>query len=152
MVNAAKTHDLRMYIDALDECGEESAVKLITFFKHVISLLNSNTSGSLNICFSCRHYPILTLENGLEICAEDENTQDIQTFVKNMIDKCISRKKLMVEIQDAVMKRSSGIFQWVVLVVAEVLKLDRKGKSVGDIKKIIEEIPPDLKDLYANLF
>ena len=152
LVNAAKTHDLRMYIDALDECGEESAVKLITFFKHVISLLNSNTSGSLNICFSCRHYPILTLENGLEICVKDENTQDIQTFVKNMIDKCISRKKIMVEIQDAVMKRSSGIFQWVVLVVAEVLKLDRKGKSVGDIKKIIEEIPPDLKDLYANLF
>ena len=58
VVEAAKTEAIRVYVDALDECGEEAATSLVTFFQGL--------GESLSICFSCRHYPLIALEYGLK--------------------------------------------------------------------------------------
>ena len=79
VVEAAKIEAIRLYVDALDECGEQAATNLVRFFQGV--------ADSLSICFSCRHYPLVALEYGLEVWVENENAQDIQTFVNQKLHK-----------------------------------------------------------------
>ena len=74
-MKAAELHPIRIYIDALDECGEEAAVDLIKIFQQVAT--------SLSLCFSCRHYPLIALENGLEINVEAGNAHDIKIYVRH---------------------------------------------------------------------
>ena len=75
VVKASELHPIRIYIDALDECGEEAAVDLIKIFQQVAT--------SLSLCFSCRHYPLIALENGLEINVEAGNAHDIKIYVRH---------------------------------------------------------------------
>lgn len=72
-MEAAKTEVIRIFVDALDECGEKAATSLVTFFQSL--------PESLGICLSCRHYPLLALNYGLEVWVEKKKAQDIQTSV-----------------------------------------------------------------------
>ena len=67
ITDAIKTHSVQIFVDALDECGEDIAVGLVDFFQQLIEEL-PYTKTSFRLCFSCRHYPLVVLENGLEIC------------------------------------------------------------------------------------
>jgi hypothetical protein len=60
-----------LFVDALDECGEEDAVRLAKKFRSLLESFPSAASERLHICFSCRHYPILDLGGASEICLED---------------------------------------------------------------------------------
>ena len=77
VVDAARTQKIRIYIDALDECGEDIAIDLVEFFRCF--------AAPVSICFSCRHYPFVALEGGHEIYVEDENEQDIEIYVREKI-------------------------------------------------------------------
>lgn len=68
-------------IDALDECGQDPAVKLIEYFKHLLLMLPS-AGSRFGILFSCRHYPTLELQEGLTIFLDKENNADIAKFVR----------------------------------------------------------------------
>ena len=141
--NLAEVYKVRIYIDALDECGEDVAIDLVEFF--------ALFTGSFGVCFSCRHYPLVALEYGLEVSVEHQNTRDIEVYIKNSIMSKIKDRKLAEEIRDAITKRSSGIFQWVVLVTGNVLKMCMKGKSRACILRSIAESPIGLKALYRDL-
>jgi hypothetical protein len=47
-----------LFVDALDECGKEIAVRLVREFKVLLQGLPF-TGSQFHICFTCRHYPIL---------------------------------------------------------------------------------------------
>lgn len=114
--SAAKIHPIRVYIDALDESGEVEARKLVKFFE---ATTNSPTfsQASFSICFSCRHYPLVSLENGLEICVDVENHQDIVTYIRENIQRTIRDEGIATMVLSEVVERSLGNFQWVVLVL-----------------------------------
>lgn len=120
---AAQSCTMFVYIDALDECGEEAACKLVDFLADV--------TDSFAVCFTCRHYPLMALKNGLEISVEDENTRDINTYIKQKIDGAFETKDFAGPIQDEISGRSSGVFQWVALVVERVRMLGRQGRSLA---------------------
>ena len=138
VVEAAKTEAIRIYVDALDESGEQAATSLVTFFQGL--------AESLSICFSCRHYPLIALEYGLEICVENENTQDIQTFVNHELNK-----EHYESIRDQIIWKSAGNFQWVKLVAVLVLNLARRGSPLKAIQTKIQQIPQELSKLYKEL-
>ena len=141
--NLAEAYKVRIYIDALDECGEDAAIDLVEFF--------GLFTGSFGVCFSCRHYPLVALEYGLEISVEHQNTRDIEVYVDNTIMSKIKDRDLAEEIRDAITERSSGIFQWVVLVADNVLKKCMKGKSRAYVLRSILDSPIGLKALYKDL-
>ena len=58
--------------------------------------------------------------------------------------------KLVKALHETVSDNSSGSFQWVVLVVAIILELCRKGES-GQALKSIKRIPSELSSLYEGL-
>ena len=138
VVKAAKTEAIRVYVDALDECGEQAATSLVRFFEGV--------ADSLSVCFSCRYYPLIALDYGLEISVENKNAQDILTFVNHELNK-----ENYESIRDQVIRKSAGNFQWVKLVVVLVLNLARRGISLRAIQTKIHQIPQELSKLYEEL-
>ena len=137
VTEAARTRTVRLYIDALDEAGEDTATELVHFFQQL--------SSSLAVCFSCRHYPLLTLENGLEVCVEDRNGQDIDTYIRARINNS------NIPLCDEIAAKSLGSFQWVALVIRLILRLHRNGKSLAVLSSKIKQLPSELNELYKEL-
>lgn len=143
VVHTARTHQMRLYIDALDECGQDIALELVEFFRwFAVPIL---------ICFSCRHYPFVALEGGNEVCVEDENEQDIDNYVQDKIKAHIQSTDIAEAVQIEVVSRSKGNFQWVVLVMPQVLRLFKSRQSKVTILKTIRRIPAELSELYTDI-
>ncbi|EGU82780.1 hypothetical protein FOXB_06701, partial [Fusarium oxysporum f. sp. conglutinans Fo5176] len=144
-----ETHPVWLFIDALDECGKENAVRLNRDFKSLFRGLPSCGLKQFHICFTCRHYPILDQACPLKICLEDENGQDISTYVRAQLSA--SPVLTTSKIPDLVTKRAQGVFIWAHLVVDRILDLDNEGTGLKKIEDEIYSIPPDLDDLYHDL-
>ncbi|XXH04158.1 Peptide chain release factor 1, mitochondrial [Hypoxylon texense] len=142
-----KTRSIWLFVDALDECGKENAVKLFRWLKTLLITLSS-TNIQCHICVTCRHYPILDRDCPFEICPEHENAQDISTFVQDQLsasDLADSRIPALITAS------ASGVFMWARLVVSQVLDLDKAGAGLVEIEEQIKVIPPELDELYRRL-
>ncbi|KAJ4176472.1 hypothetical protein NW767_015433 [Fusarium falciforme] len=140
-----KSRPVWLFVDALDECGEESAVELVDGFQSLMKTLPTISSKHFHICFTCRHYPILEVDCALQICAEDENTDDISTFVHYKLSSFSST------IPDLITSRAQGVFLWAWLVVRQVLSLKRKGAGLKKMEAKVCSVPQELDDLYREL-
>lgn len=139
-MKALELHTIRIYIDALDECGEEAAVDLIDFFQQ--------KADSLSLCFSCRHYPLIASENGLEINVEANNAHNIKTYVSHQLDE---QKSIVELFRDQIIEKALGNFQWVKIVAKLVSDSRRKKYSQKSIQAKIAAIPIQLSKLYQDL-
>lgn len=137
---------VRMFIDALDESGRDNALMLVSWFKSQLKSLSGAGSAAASfpcqVCFTCRHYPILSLDYGLEICVENENGEDISTFVHSEL----SESKIP---PDLIIQRANGIFMWCRLVVRRLRLVEMD--ATASIEEEIKCIPPRLDDLYLDL-
>jgi ankyrin repeat protein len=138
---------VRIYVDALDEAGEEAALKLVDFFESLIRQSESSKTA-LSICFSCRHYPILSFDYGLSLCVEEENSADIANYVHEKLSQSKIGEDMAQSLRKAIITRANGVFQWIILVVPVVLRHCRLGKRLQYIQTAIEQIPQRLEDLY----
>ena len=140
--NVLGHHSIRILVDALDECGESEAVKLAEDF-HEILQTASSSDGALNICFSCRHYPIVDILAGLTICVEDENFQDIEAYTYNRLEVLGIKD---ISIAQTLVDKAAGVFQWVSLVINQIVRLKRqRGGTQKDIQTRIKVVPSDLQ-------
>ncbi|PCD23153.1 hypothetical protein AU210_014676 [Fusarium oxysporum f. sp. radicis-cucumerinum] len=135
-----------LFIDALDECGEDPAVKLIEYLKRLLSSLPP-TDSRFGICFSCRQYPILELDGGSTIQLDTENNADITTYIQTRF----SGSYTDAQIQSIISAHARGVFMWAHLVVDRVLQMKRQGEPKSKIEAVIKQIPQDLNDLYHGL-
>lgn len=144
VAETAKTLPMRLYIDALDECGQESAINLVEYFYRL--------AGSVAICFACRRYPIVSLEeDGIEISVELGNFPDIEAYISNRIQHVIQDEKVASSIRHELIDRSASNLQWVVLVTPRVITSYKKGKSLKQICMLIRGLPSELATLYENI-
>ena len=143
VVDAARTHPIRIYIDALDECGEHLATELVEFFRLF--------AVPIPICFSCRHYPFVALEGGNEVCVEQENERDIENYIKTKTNTHIRRFEIAKVIRDAMVSRSNGNFQWVVLVLGMAIRMHQSRNPLVSIEIMIRNTPTELNKLYTTL-
>ncbi|KAI9890829.1 MAG: hypothetical protein M1814_003613 [Vezdaea aestivalis] len=140
------TTPIEVYIDALDESGKESATELIEFFRRSISSIPQFESH-LKICFACRHYPILRLDEGFRICVEDENSAAISSYIRSEL----GHFEDLSGISEDILKRSNGVFQWVKLVVKAASELKISGSNSKRIQRKVNEQPKSLFGIYENL-
>ncbi|KAF2684925.1 Pfs, NB-ARC and ankyrin domain protein, partial [Lentithecium fluviatile CBS 122367] len=137
------------FIDALDECEEKQVREMIQFFEHIGELAVSN-GIRFQVCFSSRHYPHITIRNGLELILEGQegHTQDITNYVETelKIGKSKTAQQVRVELQE----KASGIFMWVVLVVGILNKESDRGQ-VHTLRRKLQEIPGDLHELFRDI-
>ncbi|KAK2681976.1 Ankyrin repeat [Fusarium oxysporum f. sp. vasinfectum] len=140
-----KRFPVMLFIDALDECGEQPAVELIGHLKHLLSSLPP-TDSRFGIFFSCRHYPILELDGGLTILLDTENNTDITTYVQDRFSTDPDHY-----IESLISGRAQGVFMWAHLVVERVLRMKRRKEPRVEIEAAITQTPQNLDDLYHGL-
>ena len=151
ILSASRDRAIRIYLDALDEAGQEVAVKLVAYFEELIERLHP-TSPGLRVCFSCRHYPVLSPKNALKVCVEEENHHDIETYVRQRMTRHqLSDQEKSRKLEQEIIEKSSCIFQWVVLIIPIIIQSDNDGASVAKIRQKIKEIPSKLSDLYQHI-
>lgn len=73
---------------------------------------------------------------------EKNNAQDIETYLRH--------QPIGFHLQEQIMKRASGNFQWVKLVIEKVSQLLRKGKPLQKIQNMISSLPAELSRLYEG--
>ena len=159
ITSVLETHrySMRIYVDALDEAGDQVARDLVKDFQRLTSKLSPGKArGTFNICFSCRHYPIVALQGGLNICVEEEgaHNQDIAKYVSGEFQRQLSDDRNTETLEKEIVMRANGIFQWVVLVVPRVLMRVGDGENLEDLaaaSQYLNEIPTELGDLYHNI-
>jgi ankyrin repeat protein len=140
---------IRIYIDALDEAGEENAIQLIQQLHDLVNRAEK-ADLSLHIIFSCRYYPIIALD-GFSVEVEKENASDIRFYVQQQFtDHKIPPTKAKALIP-TIIDMANGIFQWVNQVLPRVLHDCRTGKSLEAIQRTIKRLPAELHDLYRVL-
>ncbi|KAI0182830.1 hypothetical protein EV127DRAFT_306594, partial [Xylaria flabelliformis] len=144
-----RNNSVWLYVDALDECGQKNAIDLVRDFK---TLLHESppTNSQFHICFTCRHYPILDLDYGFEICLDRENTEDISIYVQNELSAC-TKSIIPVTIVEKLTKRASGVFLWTRLALENIVNREREGTGWKEIEAEINMIPNDLDDLYQDI-
>ncbi|KAH7228874.1 hypothetical protein BKA60DRAFT_590008 [Fusarium oxysporum] len=148
LLNVLRTRPVWLFVDALDECGQKNAVELVRDFKSLLRGLPS-TGPQFHICFTCRHYPILDKTCQFEICLEDENREDISTYVQAQLS--VSPELTASTIPDLITKHAQGVFMWAHLVVEQVLNLDNEGAGSKKIEAVILSVPQELHALYREL-
>ena len=149
--SASRDRPIRIYVDALDEAGQDVAMKLIVFFQELHEQLHPTRAG-FKTCFSCRHYPVLAPTNALKICVEEENHQDIATYVRQeLASHQLSGPAQARMLEQEIIEKASDVFQWVVLIIPIIVKSDKDGASLRKIRQKIKEIPRELDDLYEHI-
>jgi ankyrin repeat protein len=136
-------------IDALDECEEEQVRDMIQFFEHMGDLTVSH-GICFQVCFSSRHYPYITIRNGLELVLEGQegHSQDITNYVETELK--IGKSKVAQQVRAELQEKASGIFMWVVLVVGILNKESDRGQ-VHALRRKLREIPGDLHELFRDI-
>ncbi|XXG96055.1 hypothetical protein Hte_002332 [Hypoxylon texense] len=136
------------YIDALDECPEDEIREMIYFFEEIGErALESNLI--FRVCFSSRHYPHITIRNGLQLTLEHEldHGDDINRYIQSKLKiKEIAKKE---EIAAEVLERSKHIFLWAALVVDILNKEYDKG--LNPTLERLKQIPDGLHRLFENI-
>jgi ankyrin repeat protein len=140
-------HKLWLYVDGLDESGESHARDVWNYLKEQLE----QSRGRLNVCISCRPYPDVVFNPDYSINVDDENQEDISTYLQAAFkaeQRWQSRSDLK-EIQNTLKARACGVFQWVVIVTADMLGRHWENKDVIITK--IQKAPKALSDLYQDM-
>lgn len=154
-IDVAKSHKIYIFVDALDEAGAEVANDLADYF-HRLNDFSSDAKGAMKVCISCRHFPIVGRTTSLEICVEENNLEDIITYVRSEISSKLqiedaSEADLWQDLEDDIVNKASGVFQWVRLVVPLIIKYNREGESLTYICQKIMKVPKGLGDVYEHI-
>jgi len=140
-----------VFIDALDE-GSSDDVRRLTSYLERLTQHSISIGAGFRVCLASRHYPHVTVRQGLSIVLEDqpEQIRDIDFYIGNQMRGDDSRQtdKLHRRVRD----RSAGVFLWVVLVIATLNELFDQGKSLTSMLRKLNETSQDLDRLFANIF
>lgn len=135
-----------IFVDALDECGQDPAIELIDYFRLLLEDLPP-AQNRIRTIFSCRHYPILSVDKALTIDLGDENYGDIKKYVWAQLLSDTHDD----QIKELISNRANGVFLWAWLVVKRVRLMTLNAESQSAIKAKISSIPGDLRELYNAL-
>ncbi|KAL7933958.1 hypothetical protein V8C35DRAFT_44056 [Trichoderma chlorosporum] len=141
-----------IFIDAIDEC-DESEIRPMAYFWRTITKSAYQLGIDLNVCLSSRHFPTITLSDCPEIIVEQHNGGDIAAYVDHKLQLGIKTQDNQWKLlKENILKKSSGVFLWVVLVVEDVLKNSDDGKGMSYLMKLVTSVPEELQTLFSDMF
>lgn len=137
------------YVDALDECEEDEVREMLVLLEE---LGEETTLAGLEFsaCLASRHYPNVTVGHLEEIVLEDRqgHHDDISPYVESKLN--LHNIEYKVEFAGEIRFRSSGVFLWVVLVVAILNKLNAQG-NIHQLRNRLQEMPINLRELFDDI-
>lgn len=104
------------FIDALDECDESEVRQLLDFFEDLGQCAVQNNIR-FYVCFSSRHYPRMDVVYDIRFTLENQpgHEQDLKKYVRSKLRT--ETKTQADELTEEILRKASGVFMWVVLVV-----------------------------------
>lgn len=151
LLDCCRSAELLVFVDALDECGEDNARELLKFFHDLVIASETHSDSRFSICVSSRHYPLVRSDVFYEVAIDGENLTDIQIYVAQQLDMFRLNTRRYDELLSAITSRAGDIFQWCVLVVARVVRSLESKQSVELILQEIQETPRELFQLYRQI-
>ncbi|KAJ5387866.1 hypothetical protein N7509_010407 [Penicillium cosmopolitanum] len=152
---SASNQHITVFVDALDEAGAQSAQQIAVYFHRLVDRA-AGKMLPLQVCISCRHYPITEIAQAIEIIVEDHNEEDIATYIKDTLlhtdvggyDPSRKMKNLLAE---ELTQHSNRVFQWAHLMIPLIKQKMLEGESFKDIHHWIQEVPVGLEDVYMYI-
>ncbi|KAL6788179.1 hypothetical protein J3E68DRAFT_131550 [Trichoderma sp. SZMC 28012] len=137
-----------IFVDALDECNKHQVSDMVCFFEELCESAQES-QVRLQVCFSSRHYPTITIEKGIEVVLEAEpgHIEDIEYYIKSKLR--LGKSAQAPSLRSEILNRSSNIFLWVVLVL-DILNREYPN-SIQKMRDRLKEIPPELNDLFEMI-
>ena len=147
-----RKRNLLLFVDALDECDLAATQSVIQFFEDLTS--SSVTEGTkFKICLSSRYWPIFRIRNCFVARVELENGGDINRYIEKHLDLPQVYEdgfEVLDLLRNEIRKRAKGTFLWVVLVIQELLNASVAGATLGELRSIVQNVPPDLGEIYQR--
>ncbi|ETS74464.1 hypothetical protein PFICI_14330 [Pestalotiopsis fici W106-1] len=145
-------------IDAIDECEVHETRRMIRLLNNLL-YLKFDRDITIKLCYTGRSpndkIPLgwadrsldvkLPMREGVGINLDDLNSRDIMLYIEERLTHSIeyAGKELL--------KKSSGCFLWVVIVVALLNKRHFAGDDDATTLKILDGIPQDLSEVFNML-
>jgi ankyrin repeat protein len=157
--HVAGTQPLNIFVDALDEVSDgtedqDISDRVVSDFHKLNDLLCDKNLHS-TICFSCRHFPVISNNPGRDICVENENQADISVYVRGELHEKLSvgayKQLYEAGLGDTITRGAQGVFQWATLVVKLAIRYQKNGLKLEEIKKKLKEVPKELGKVYTHI-
>ena len=141
---------LSFYIDALDEGNNEDQVRDMADFLCETAERAISEGNAFYVCLASRHYPKISVRLSEELRLEDHSSHDddIATYIQKKLR--LGNIQLEQELTTEMRRKSSGIFLWVVLVVAILNKEGDRGNQ-HLLRAQLQRIPTGLFDLLEDI-
>lgn len=135
------------YVDALDECPEAAVRDMISLFEEIGEM---DSTAEFRVCFSSRHYPEISIRTGLQLVLEEEtqHIDDITLYIDANLK--IGNHPQLEDVRAELLRKASGIFLWVHLVIPELNKEYDSGR-IKALKKRLAQIPTGLHELFVDI-
>ncbi|KAJ3926164.1 MAG: ectomycorrhiza-induced ankyrin-domain/NACHT-domain-containing protein [Lentinula lateritia] len=133
-------NDITIAVDALDECQEADAAKVLKWL--------AAFSNQLRIIVTSRSQPESVVQNLLQIQLGGPKSridEDIASYIELKIhDQPLFKGDIIGEIKDTLNKGAQGIFRWVDCQMKELQKCTKN----KDVKEVLETLPATLTETY----
>jgi ankyrin repeat protein len=135
------------FVDVLDECSEAAVRDMISLFERIGEM---DSTAEFRVCFSSRHYPEISIRTGLQLVLEEEaqHMDDITLYIDANLK--IDNHPQLEDIRAELLRKASGIFLWVHLVIPELNKEYDSGR-IKALKKRLSQIPSGLHELFLDM-
>ena len=140
---------LLCFIDALDEGDNEQNVRDMVEFLEGLSETARDQHQHFSVCLASRHYPNISIHRLEELRLDDHkgHLNDIDKYVRNKTK--VFSTRVSDELVASIKQRSSGVFLWVVLVIAELRRQVDHGND-HKLKALLESIPVGVERLLDD--
>ncbi|KAJ5712997.1 uncharacterized protein N7483_010178 [Penicillium malachiteum] len=153
LASASQQHVV-VFVDALDKAGATSAQQLAGYFHRLVDRAEKKKLY-IQVCISCRHYPIMESGQAIEIKVEDHNQQDINTYIQDSLiqteAKVNTSQKMREMLVEQLTRQANGFFQWIHIILPLIEQKVRKRESFNDICSWLREVPAGLEDVYVYI-
>lgn len=110
VTSLSQSRQVRIFVDALDEAGKETAQDLVDFFQD-LTRGSDSLQPALSIYFSCRPVPIIRWKSGTICDVEKHNREAIKTYVHTQLDRVAAHDMEDARVlEKEIINRDSGIF------------------------------------------
>lgn len=141
--------ELRLFIDALDECIDNDVADMVSFFEE-LGERAAEQNINLRICVSSRYYPTISVKKGIviKLDEEEEHSLDIVRYIDSQLKLgTFEGTKKADDLRTQILEKSAGIFLWVALVIP-ILNKKCSGGRLDRFQMCLNDIPSGLNELF----
>lgn len=152
---ASKKCRIRIFLDALDEAGDEEARNIVADIRRIDRQVRKVSTG-LSICFSCRFFPAIVVDNGLDIHIDICNRHDIFQYVLTELEEDHGtvqwfdrnkRKTLAGNIRD----QAEGMFIHAVVQTNDIKSSGTKARAIQQVRDLLSVSMPPINHRYMKM-